>query len=349
MAARTAAAAIAASPIRRIAPPPTGPTGDSEPGAGRIGRGGQASQSQRQAGSNSLSPAVALLGVGQRGSRRHPLGAQHGEAGIFRRGADGGVVVDQYSYGPLGRKPAQQAELGSASRPAVARAPHDQAARRQSVPVQPRDGVGLAALRPPGEVDDVVVGGQPLSDRQALGERRIVGSGGEEGVPVLGAPLDKVEAMARIGDHAVDVDGRESPFGGFAALAAFIGFIGFIGFVNGHESDYPGARLLATGIWVIFGNLFSMNRGTWRAVSVTTHRNTDRRATTMTFHGPLRGRTAMDLTTCPECKAPAEVQRRVVIGGTSGPLEHVKLMCVRRHWFFMPVFLLESALEQRAA
>lgn len=59
----------------------------------------------------------------------------------------------------------------------------------------------------------------------------------------------------------------------------------------------------------------------------------------------------MDLTTCPQCLAPAEVQRRTVLGSTSGPLEHVKLMCVRRHWFLMPVFLLEAALrlEQRAA
>ncbi len=57
----------------------------------------------------------------------------------------------------------------------------------------------------------------------------------------------------------------------------------------------------------------------------------------------------MDLTTCPDCKAPAEVQRRCVIGSTSGPTEHVKLMCARNHWFLMPVFLLQSALEQRAA
>jgi hypothetical protein len=57
----------------------------------------------------------------------------------------------------------------------------------------------------------------------------------------------------------------------------------------------------------------------------------------------------MDLTTCPECWAPAEVQRRVVAGSTSGPLEHVKVVCVRTHWFLMPVFLLESLLAQRAA
>jgi hypothetical protein len=57
----------------------------------------------------------------------------------------------------------------------------------------------------------------------------------------------------------------------------------------------------------------------------------------------------MDLTTCPECWAPAEVQRRSVVGSTSGPLEHVKLICVRQHWFLMPVFLLESALRQSAA
>jgi hypothetical protein len=48
----------------------------------------------------------------------------------------------------------------------------------------------------------------------------------------------------------------------------------------------------------------------------------------------------MDTTTCPECGAPAEVTRRSALESTSGPVEHVKIQCVRRHWFLMPTFLL---------
>jgi hypothetical protein len=48
----------------------------------------------------------------------------------------------------------------------------------------------------------------------------------------------------------------------------------------------------------------------------------------------------MDTTTCPECGAPAEVTDRTVLESTDGPMEHVKLQCVRRHWFLMPTALL---------
>jgi hypothetical protein len=48
----------------------------------------------------------------------------------------------------------------------------------------------------------------------------------------------------------------------------------------------------------------------------------------------------MDTTTCPECGAPAEVTRRSALESTDGPVEHVKIQCVRRHWFLMPTFLL---------
>ena len=48
----------------------------------------------------------------------------------------------------------------------------------------------------------------------------------------------------------------------------------------------------------------------------------------------------MDTTTCPECGAPAEITRRSVLESTDGPTEHVKLHCVRRHWFLMPTGML---------
>jgi hypothetical protein len=45
----------------------------------------------------------------------------------------------------------------------------------------------------------------------------------------------------------------------------------------------------------------------------------------------------MDTTTCPACGAPAEVEWRAVLESTDGPVEHARIMCVRRHWFLLPV------------
>jgi hypothetical protein len=46
---------------------------------------------------------------------------------------------------------------------------------------------------------------------------------------------------------------------------------------------------------------------------------------------------ALDLVVCPECTAPAEVVDRFALAGTDGPVEHVKVRCVARHWFLLPV------------
>ena len=48
----------------------------------------------------------------------------------------------------------------------------------------------------------------------------------------------------------------------------------------------------------------------------------------------------MDTTTCPECGATAEVTDRWALESTGGPMEHVKIQCVRRHWFLMPTAML---------
>ena len=45
----------------------------------------------------------------------------------------------------------------------------------------------------------------------------------------------------------------------------------------------------------------------------------------------------MELTTCPECGAPAQIEQRHVLESTDGPIEHAKIRCVSRHWFFLPV------------
>lgn len=44
----------------------------------------------------------------------------------------------------------------------------------------------------------------------------------------------------------------------------------------------------------------------------------------------------MDLVVCPECAAPAEVVDRFMVPSTNGPLEHVKVHCLSRHWFLLP-------------
>ncbi len=43
----------------------------------------------------------------------------------------------------------------------------------------------------------------------------------------------------------------------------------------------------------------------------------------------------MDATTCPECGAPAEVTDRFTLESTDGPIEHVRVHCVARHWFLL--------------
>ena len=44
----------------------------------------------------------------------------------------------------------------------------------------------------------------------------------------------------------------------------------------------------------------------------------------------------LDLVVCPDCAAPAEVVDRFTLAGTDGPVEHVKVACLARHWFLLP-------------
>jgi hypothetical protein len=50
----------------------------------------------------------------------------------------------------------------------------------------------------------------------------------------------------------------------------------------------------------------------------------------------------VQLARCPECDGIAEVEYRTVLESTSGPVEHVKIRCINRHWFNMPVSYLDS-------
>lgn len=40
---------------------------------------------------------------------------------------------------------------------------------------------------------------------------------------------------------------------------------------------------------------------------------------------------------CPTCGLPAEITDRFTLGGAPEPVEHVKLVCVCRHWYTLPV------------
>jgi len=57
----------------------------------------------------------------------------------------------------------------------------------------------------------------------------------------------------------------------------------------------------------------------------------------------------METTTCPECGAPAEVRARAVWESTDGPIEHIRVECIRRHWFLMSVQSLAEAHRRGAA
>jgi hypothetical protein len=42
------------------------------------------------------------------------------------------------------------------------------------------------------------------------------------------------------------------------------------------------------------------------------------------------------LVECPACGLPAEITDRFVLNGAPAPVEHVRVGCVKRHWFTVP-------------
>lgn len=50
----------------------------------------------------------------------------------------------------------------------------------------------------------------------------------------------------------------------------------------------------------------------------------------------------MEFTVCPQCTEPAVIQWRTVMESTDGPVEHAKVLCVQRHWFFLPTAMLAN-------
>jgi hypothetical protein len=51
----------------------------------------------------------------------------------------------------------------------------------------------------------------------------------------------------------------------------------------------------------------------------------------------------MDLTTCPDCDATAEVLDRFVLESTDGPVDHARIRCVHGHWFLLSLQSLERS------
>jgi hypothetical protein len=43
-----------------------------------------------------------------------------------------------------------------------------------------------------------------------------------------------------------------------------------------------------------------------------------------------------ELVGCPECGGPAEVVDEFVLTATDGPIRHVKVQCLHRHWSVLP-------------
>ena len=49
------------------------------------------------------------------------------------------------------------------------------------------------------------------------------------------------------------------------------------------------------------------------------------------------------LVECPTCGLPAEITDRFELGGAPEPIEHVKVVCIRRHWYTLPVDMLPAS------
>jgi hypothetical protein len=55
----------------------------------------------------------------------------------------------------------------------------------------------------------------------------------------------------------------------------------------------------------------------------------------------LQSAATLELSQCPECGSAAEIVDRFVVESTDGPVEEVKLRCIERHWFLLPVAYLD--------
>ena len=145
-----------------------------------------------------------------------PCGVEGRVSGVAHRADHVGVVVDHHGHLTPTRELLQQLELHRRRRTAIALGAHDQPVTADALLRQPALGVGSQPVRTPGEEDDLVVGLQRLDQRDPLGMSRVVDGGGEEAVPIARAAFDEVQAVAHVGQYAVDVDERQRPLGRIA-------------------------------------------------------------------------------------------------------------------------------------
>jgi hypothetical protein len=54
------------------------------------------------------------------------------------------------------------------------------------------------------------------------------------------------------------------------------------------------------------------------------------------------------LVDCPTCGLPAEITDRFTLDGVPEPLDHVKVVCVRRHWYTLPVDMVPVSARRTA-
>jgi hypothetical protein len=57
----------------------------------------------------------------------------------------------------------------------------------------------------------------------------------------------------------------------------------------------------------------------------------------------------MEILSCPECGAPAEIEPRGSCFSTDGPVAMVTVLCARRHWFLMPRDMLDPVTVEADA
>ena len=122
-----------------------------------------------------------------------------------------GIIVEHGDDIPGARQAAQHGPLEVARRPVVVVRAHQQGTGGQVVPGEPAFGEAARALRPAGQVDDVVVderGPQPLG---AFLQQRVTPGGLEEALPPLRMTLDVVQPVPHVGEDAVDIEDGQRP------------------------------------------------------------------------------------------------------------------------------------------
>ena len=154
-----------------------------------------------------------LLGVEQRALLRSraslPVGGERRDARLLEGGQHERIVVDDDVEPAAGRQLTDQFELDPGGRSPVVGRAHHELVSAEPVGLQPGRRGGAQPAGAAGEEDDLVLLGEALDDGDALRVDRVVGGRVEEGVPVLRAAVEVVQAVADIGDDAVDVDDRQ--------------------------------------------------------------------------------------------------------------------------------------------